>query len=58
MKLEKAIQRCIDRLNLIGGESLDIYRIMYQYKAIRDLPDQEAEEVYEEIASALFETSY
>lgn len=52
MPLEKAIRRCIDRCNLIG-EDADIYSIMYQYKAIRELPDDKFEEVYDEIAGAL-----
>lgn len=52
MPLEKAIRRCIDRCNLIG-ENADIYSIMYQYKAIRELPDDKLEEVYDEIAGAL-----
>ena len=52
MKLEKAIQRCFDRCNLIG-EDCDIYSIMYQYKAIRDLPEDRFEAVYNEIAEGL-----
>ncbi|MCR5450892.1 MAG: hypothetical protein K6F23_16005 [Solobacterium sp.] len=52
MPLEKAIRRCIDRCNLIG-ENVEIYSIMYQYKAIRELPDEEFEAVYDEIAGAL-----
>lgn len=52
MPLEKAIQRCIDRCNLIG-EDADIYSIMYQYKAIRELPDDELEAVYDRIAKTL-----
>lgn len=52
MKLEKAIQRCIDRCNL-AGEDVDIYKYMCQYKAIRDLPDDEFDAVYDTIAKAL-----
>lgn len=52
MTLEKAIRRCIDRCNLIG-ENVDIYSIMYQYKAIRELSEVEADAVYDEIAEAL-----
>lgn len=53
MKLENAIERCIDRCNLIGGEGLDIYEIMYKYKAIRELTDEKFDEVYNHIAKAL-----
>ena len=54
MKLETAIQRCFDRCNLDPeGESVDIMKYMYQYKAIRDLPDEQFDQVYEEIAEAL-----
>lgn len=54
MSLETALQRCFDRCNLDpNGESVDIYRYMYQYKAIRDLPDDKFEECYDEISNAL-----
>lgn len=52
MTLEKAIQKCIDRCNLVG-EDVDIYKYMYQYKAIRNLPEDQFEEVYDKIAQAL-----
>lgn len=52
MTLEKTIRRCIDRCNLIG-ENVDIYSVMFQYKAIRELPEMEADAVYDEIAEAL-----
>lgn len=52
MTLEKAIERCIDRCNL-EGEDADIYKYMYQYKAIRNLAEKEFEEVYDRIAKAL-----
>ena len=49
MKLEKAIQRAFDRCNL-EGEDCDIYSILYQYKAIRELPDKEINKIYEDMA--------
>ena len=52
MTLEKAIDRCIDRCNL-EGDSVDIYKFMYQYKAIRDLPQDQFEAVYDQIAETL-----
>lgn len=52
MKLENAIERCIDRCNL-AGENVDIYKFMYQYKAIRELPDDEFDKVYDSISKCL-----
>ena len=53
MTLDKAIQRIIDRITLDGDEeSTEIYKYMYQYKAIRELPDDRFEEVYDEISAA------
>ena len=52
MKLEKAIQRCFDRCNLIGVEC-DVISIMYQYKAIRELPQEQFDAVYDEIVEGL-----
>jgi len=49
MKLEKAIQRAFDRCNL-EGEDCDIYSILYQYKAIRELPEEKIDEIYEDMA--------
>lgn len=52
MKLEKAIQRAFDRCNL-AGENCDIYSILYQYKAIRELPDEEIDAIYNDLAKKL-----
>ena len=52
MKLEQAIERAFDRCNLIG-EDCDIYRVLYSYKAIRQLPQNEIDEIYEDIAFRL-----
>lgn len=52
ISLEKAKQRAFDRCNLIEGD-VDIYKIIYQYKAIRDLPDEEIDKIYDEIAEKL-----
>ena len=52
MKLEKAIQRAFDRCNIIG-EDCDIFSVLYQYKTIRELPDEEIDKIYYEIAEAL-----
>lgn len=54
MKLDTAIERCIDRCNLDPeGEGMDIYKYMYQYKAIRDLPEDQFDQVYDHISKVL-----
>ena len=52
MTKEKAIERAFDRCNLIG-ENVDILQIMYQYKAIRELPENEIDQIYDDIADRL-----
>lgn len=52
MKLDKAIERVIDRCNLIG-ESVDVYEIMFQYKAIRELESSEIDNIYDEVVKCL-----
>lgn len=52
MTLEKALQRAFDRCNL-EGEDCQIYNILYQYKAIRELPEEKIEEIYDEMAANL-----
>lgn len=50
--LEQAKQRAFDRCNR-EGEDCQIYNILYQYKAIRELPDEMIEEIYDDIAYGL-----
>lgn len=52
MTKEQAIERAFDRCNLIG-QNVDILNIIYQYKALRDLPDEEIDRIYDEIAERL-----
>ncbi len=52
MKKEKAIERAFDTCNLIG-ENVDILQVIYRYKALRDLPDEEIDQIYDEIADRL-----
>lgn len=52
MKLDKAIDKCIDRCNLIG-DNCDVIAVMYKYKAIRELPEKEFDNVYDRIVQAL-----
>lgn len=51
MKLDKAIDKCFDKCNLIG-EEVDIFEVMMKYKAIRDVPDQ-WDAIYDDIAFRL-----
>ena len=53
-KIEKAIQKCVDRINTSGdGENADIYKFMNRSKVLRDLNDVQYEAAYDEIASRL-----
>ena len=52
MKKETAIERAFDKCNLIG-EDVDIYKVLYTYKAIRELPQEEIDHIYDEIAERL-----
>ena len=49
---EKAIERAFDRCNLID-EEVDILQVIYQYKALRELPDEEIDQIYDDIADRL-----
>lgn len=53
--LEQAKDRAFDRCNLQSCEEgdIDIYKEMYRYKAIRELPDAEFDAVYDELAERL-----
>lgn len=51
-KLNAAIERAIDRCNLEGTDC-DVYRILYQYKAIRELPEDKVDEIYDRVTKAL-----
>lgn len=52
MTLEKAIQRCFDRCNLIG-DSCDVWGMMMQYKSIRELPEAEQDQIYDDLVHGL-----
>lgn len=52
MQLETAKQKAFDRCNPIG-EECDIYAVLYRYKAIRELPDEQIDKIYDEIAEKL-----
>ena len=50
--IERAFDRAFDRANL-AGEGVDLYKIIYSYKALRELPDEEIEEIYDNMAKGL-----
>ena len=52
MSLDRAVDRAIDRINLIGDEC-DVYSILYQYKAIRELPKEEVDKIYDYVVKVL-----
>lgn len=52
MTLERAKQKTLDTCNLIG-EDVDIYKVMYRYKAIRELDPESIDQIYDEMAEAL-----
>lgn len=52
MTLDKAIDRAIDRINLIG-DGCDVYGILYQYKTIRELPEDEIDKIYDHVIKVL-----
>lgn len=52
MSKEKAAERIFNTCNLIG-EDVDIIAVMYKYKAIRELPEKEFDEMYKAIAARL-----
>ena len=49
---KKAYQRIFDTCNLIG-EDCDITAVMYRYKAVRELPENEFDEMYDKLATQL-----
>lgn len=50
---EQAIQAIVDLVNIMGkDESTDIWKLMNIYASIRELPDDEKDKAYEEIAKA------
>ena len=52
MKLERAIEKAIDRCNLIGV-NCDVYGVLYQYKAIRELSYNEVDAIYDKVVKVL-----
>lgn len=52
MSKDKAIERAFDKANL-AGEGVDLYKIIYSYKVLRELPDEEIEEIYDNMAKGL-----
>ena len=52
MTKEKAIEKAFDKANL-QGESADVYAIIYGYKVLAALPENEIDTIYEAIVKRL-----
>jgi len=52
LKLNEAIERAFWRCNSIG-EDCEIWGVILQYKAIRELPESEQDKVYDSIAERM-----
>lgn len=52
MKKETAIEKAFHKANLIG-EDVDLWRVIYSYKVLRELPENEIEEIYDYLAKRL-----
>ena len=52
MTKETAIEKAFKKANLIG-EDVDLYKVIYSYKALRELSQNEIEQIYDELAERL-----
>lgn len=52
MKLATATEKAFNKCNLIG-QDCDIIEVMLQYKAIRELPADQFDDLYDELADRL-----
>ena len=52
MKKENAIERAFKKANLIG-EDVDLYEVIYSYKVLRELSEDEIEQIYDELSERL-----
>lgn len=52
MSKEKALERAFNKANL-EGEGCDLYAIIYSYKALRELPDDEIDQIYDQMSKGL-----
>lgn len=52
MTKEKAIEKAFDKANL-QGENADVYAIIYGYKVLAALPENEIDTIYEAIVKRL-----
>jgi len=51
-RIEGIIQRAFDRCNLIG-EDCDVWDVLYSYKTLRQLPEDELDAIYDDIVHDL-----
>lgn len=55
LSVEEATRRVIDTINLLTyAEDVNIYSYMDRYASLRNLPEREKDDVYDDISFALF----
>ena len=52
-KVATAVERAFRKANLIEGESTDLYKVIYSYKALQNLPQNQIEVIYDYLAERL-----
>lgn len=52
MTVATAIEKAFHKANLIG-EDVDLWGVIYSYKVLRELPENEIESIYDELACRL-----
>lgn len=52
MRVETAIEKAFNKANLIG-EDVDLWGVIYSYKVLRELPENEIEKIYDDLADRL-----
>ena len=56
-KLEKVVEKAFDKANLMG-EDADLYKVLYSYKTISNLPESDIEIIYEYLSNRLYGSRY
>lgn len=51
-RLENTVEKAFRKANLIG-EDVDLYNVMYSYKTLQKLPEQDIEIIYDYLSERL-----
>ena len=51
-RLENTVEKAFRKANLIG-EDADLYKVMYSYKTLQNLPEQDIEIIYDYLSERL-----